>query len=343
MTVIAAVASIRSSPPANRTIPQRACSTRSSQPAEPSSLPAAGLPLMFSKSPAAPSESLASGRFQGSLPGILERVTSIVSAPPSATPVTPLGSKYSRPSRARATALRPPASKRASRIAPAGEIPSSSILASTIPPSSISAWRVSPIPRSVTHSGNWISCRFQKDTDFGERQADDVGIAAGDMADIDFAISLQRITAGLAAPFSMAGVKVDLLGREMLRRDHRLDQSLPEAFPWNRERYARQHPVPPAREEAHAGPQRVFIFHLGEDAPPDRDDRIRGKDERFRLLRRNRLRLLERQPQRMLPRELAIRHALVHIRGHDRVRSHSDAGEQVEAARARRGEDQAHQ
>ena len=59
-------------------------------------------------------------------------------------------------------------------------------------------------------------------------------------------------------------------------------------------------------------------------------------------LRRDRFGLLARQPQRMVARQLALRHALVDVGGIDRVGRDADAREQVEAARARRSEDQPH-
>jgi hypothetical protein len=63
--------------------------------------------------------------------------------------------------------------------------------------------RVSPMPRSTSHSGKRVARALQQVAGLGERQADDVGIAAGDVADIDLAIALQRIAAGLAAPFAV--------------------------------------------------------------------------------------------------------------------------------------------
>ena len=45
----------------------------------------------------------------------------------------------------------------------------------------------------------------------------------------------------------------------------------------------------------------------------------------------------------MVARKLALGHAFVDVGGVDRVRGDADAGEQVEAPRARRGEDQPHQ
>ena len=52
--------------------------------------------------------------------------------------------------------------------------------------------------------------------------------------------------------------------------------------------------------------------------------------------------LFARQPKRVIARKLAFRHALVDIGRNDRVGRHPDAREEVEAARARRGEDQPH-
>src|SRR3982750_1286026 len=107
---------------------------------------------------------------------------------------------------------------------PSGMVPASPIRAATISPLSTSAARVSPIPRSISHSGNRIPGRLQQDASLGERQPDDVGIAAVDAAHINFAIALERITPRLAAPLAVAGIMVDFVLREPLHRDQRLDQ-----------------------------------------------------------------------------------------------------------------------
>src|SRR3954447_5945167 len=109
----------------------------------------------------------------------------------------------------------------AAMMPPAGTWPSSNTRASIISPWSISAIRVSPMPRSISHSGNRVTGRFQQYSGFGKREADNVGIASGDVADIDLAIALKRIAAGLAVPFAMTGVKVDLIVAQRLHRDHR--------------------------------------------------------------------------------------------------------------------------
>src|SRR6476661_6000452 len=98
--------------------------------------------------------------------------------------------------------------------------------ASTILPPSSSAARVSPMPRSTSHSGNAVPGGFQKHARFGQRKPDHVGITAGDVPDIDLAIALERVAAGLAAPFAVACVEVNFLVRKPLHRDHRLDQPL---------------------------------------------------------------------------------------------------------------------
>src|SRR5438105_3048820 len=117
----------------------------------------------------------------------------------------------------------PALTSRAAMIEPVRMIPPSSIRASTISPSSTSAARVSPKPCSISHSGNRVPRRLQQHPGLGEWQANDVRIAAGDVADIDLAITLEGVTAGLAAPLAVAGVIVDLFIAEPLHRDHRLD------------------------------------------------------------------------------------------------------------------------
>src|SRR5690348_615813 len=117
---------------------------------------------------------------------------------------------------------------------------SSSIRASMISPFSISAQRVSPIPRSTSHSGKIVSGGLQHDARFGEGQPDDIRIASGDMADVDLAISLQRIASGLAAPFAVTGIEVDLGVAEVLHCDHGLGQTLADAFSGHGQRYTCQ-------------------------------------------------------------------------------------------------------
>src|SRR4051812_11494803 len=119
--------------------------------------------------------------------------------------------------------------RRALITLPAATDPSTEIRASTISPSSTRAARVSPIPRSISHSRKRISRGLQKHARLGQRQADDVGIAAGEVTNIDLAVALERIAAGLAAPFAMAGVIIDFLVAHPFHRDHRLDQPLAHA------------------------------------------------------------------------------------------------------------------
>ena len=63
----------------------------------------------------------------------------------------------------------------------------------------------------------------------------------------------------------------------------------------------------------------------------------------MRFLRRDRLGLGASQTQRMIAWQLTPGHALVDIGWHHLVRCHSDAGEEVETARARGREYQPHQ
>ena len=92
---------MRSSPPAKTTIPLRACSISSYQPAalEPVAAARAGIPAAERRRVARrPRPSArASGRFHGSPPGIASRMTSMFRAAPSVTPGAPRGSRYSSP------------------------------------------------------------------------------------------------------------------------------------------------------------------------------------------------------------------------------------------------------
>src|SRR5688572_13434093 len=101
-------------------------------------------------------------------------------------------------------------------------MPSSRMRQAMISPPPIPTDRVSPMPASASQSVNGIARAFQQQPGLGQRQSDDVGIAAGDMADIDLAIALQRIAAGLAAPFAVAGVEVHFRGRQPLHGDQSL-------------------------------------------------------------------------------------------------------------------------
>src|SRR6185503_18810939 len=255
INVIAGVTEIRSSPPVKRTTPVRASSMRSFQPSFASVSAVAGKanarPPSVSASAGAVSAvlsvSLASGRFHDSPPGIATRVTSIEIVAPSVAPTAPRGSRYSAPRSSAATALRPllpMAVSRARTTLPTGTAPSSSMRASTIPSSSTSTARVSPIPRSISHSGNRISRRFQQHAGLRERQSDHVRIATGDMADVDLAIALKRIAAGLAAPLAVTGVMIDLLIAQPFHGDHRLDQPLANADARHHQRDTGQDSVP---------------------------------------------------------------------------------------------------
>src|SRR5437868_9659215 len=294
INVIAGVGEMRSSPPAKVTIPLRACSTRSAQPANPGSSREPGKtisrPLSRSASdgdaPGGFSVARASGRFHGSTPGIASRVTSMASRAPSLTPLAPLGSRYSTPHSATAMALRPLVPmlvSRASITVPAGIDPSSSTRASTISPSSTMAARVSPMPRSISHSGKVVSGRLQQHSCLGKRQPDNVGIAAGDIADVDLAVTLQRIAAGLAAPFAVARIIVDLVCAQALHRDHRLDPAFAHAVAGNGQGNGSEYAVAPAGQQLHAGAQGGFVLDLGQDPPPDRDDSVGRQHQRFGL------------------------------------------------------------
>src|SRR3954468_727027 len=128
--------------------------------------------------------------------------------------------------------------RRAARMLPAAITPSSTMRASMISPLSTSTARVSPMPRSTSHSGKPVPRRLQQHASLGEREADHVRIAAGDVPDIDFTITLERVAAGLAAPFAVRGVISDLFIGQALHRDHRLDQPLAKAAAGNHQRDA---------------------------------------------------------------------------------------------------------
>src|SRR4051794_29141030 len=268
---MAGVGEMRSSPPAKRTIPVRAWSISSSQPAPPSSSrpPGKTISRAFSRSArggiavADAALTLASGRFHGSVPGIASRVTSTVNEAPSFTPSAPFGSRYSPPSAAIATALRPPLTSFAATTLPEGTTPSSSIRASTISPSATSAARVSPMPRSTSHSDNGVARALQQHARLGQWQADDVRIAAGDVADINLAITLERIAPGLASPFAMGRIIVDFFIAKALHRDHGLDQPLTDLATRHGKRDPGQHAMASTGQQLHASAKRRLVLDFG--------------------------------------------------------------------------------
>src|SRR3954470_5622973 len=163
--------------------------------------------------------------------------------------------RYSLPFSPMATALRPVLPMLASRALitlPAGIAPSSSIRASIIWSSSTSAARVSPIPCSASHSGNVVARAFEQHARFGQRQPDDVRIAAGDVPHVDLAIALKRVAAGLAAPFAVACVISDLFVRQPLHGDRRFHQPFAHARSGYGEGDAGQNAMPTARQQLHA-------------------------------------------------------------------------------------------
>ena len=184
---------------------------------------------------------------------------------------------------------------------------------------------------------------LQQHARLGERQADDVGIAAGDMPDIHFAITLKRIAAGLAAPLAVTRVMVDLLPARGASSRSSFRPAARECLARNGERdagSARGAAVPRA-----AACRRATSLH----PPPWAGCAARtattvsaASTTASGSLGGDRFRFLARQAPRMFARQLALGHALVDIGGNHRVGNDSDAGEKVETARARGSEDQPH-
>src|SRR6185369_246310 len=137
-------------------------------------------------------------------------------------------------------------------IRPALITPSTEIRAWTISSFSTRAPRTSPIPISISQSGKLVAGAAEQHARLGQRQADDVGIAAGDMADVDFAIALEGVAAGLAAPLPVARIIVDFRLAEALHRDHRFNQPHAHAVAGHGQRDAGQYAVPASGQQAHA-------------------------------------------------------------------------------------------
>ena len=137
--VMAGVGETRKAPPAKATMPLRASSSKSDQPASSSRSYGEGKGSSSASNRAALGPSLlscASGRFQGSAPGIVSRTTSMAIDWPSVAPEAPSRSTYSWPS-ADAIAGLPARTRRAATIEPAGTIPSRRMRAATISPPSM--------------------------------------------------------------------------------------------------------------------------------------------------------------------------------------------------------------
>ena len=231
-----------------------------------------------------------------------------------------------------------------SRMVPAGTTPSRRIRASTMRPPSTRAARVSPIPRSISHSGKRISRDLQQMPRLGQRQADDVGIAAGDVADIDFAIALQRIAAGLAAPFAVAGVIVDFLGLTAAssRSSFRPGGCVSAGQGWRaRRRSARGAGGPTA---ASCRPRSVASSStLGRIRRPTATTVSAASTSASgcRASTASAFSIASRSAWSRGSSPVGTLSSM--CGGIDRVGDDADAGKQVEAARARRGEDQSHQ
>jgi len=65
---------------------------------------------------------------------------------------------------------------------------------------------------------------------FGERQADDIGIRADQPLDECAGEALNRIAAGLPAPFAAGEICLDFAARQALEPEARLDQPPPGAM-----------------------------------------------------------------------------------------------------------------
>ena len=98
-----------------------------------------------------------------------------------------------------------------------------------------------------------------------------------------------------------------------------------------------------AREQGHAVAQRGLILDLGQDPPTDRDHRISGQHQIVGKQRGDRGGLLASQPLGMDARQFAGGDAFIDFGGVDGIGHNPDPGQQVEPARARRRQDQAHQ
>ena len=122
----------------------------------------------------------------------------------------------------------------------------------------------SPAPRSKL-------CRLE------QRQADDVGIAAGQEADERRGAALDGIAAGLAAPFAAGQVGVDLPLGQPGEADDALHQPLAAAPVRRTQHDGGHHAVAAAGQQRQAAPRLRLGLGLGQNAPTRGDHGVGGQ------------------------------------------------------------------
>jgi hypothetical protein len=112
---------------------------------------------------------------------------------------------------------------------------------------------------------------------FGQRQADDVGVGADQPLDEGAGEALNRVAAGLAAPFAACQIGVDFTGRQALEPEPGLDHAAPYGSAPGDQRKASEDPMAPAGQEIEARLRLVARFAFRQDAQTDADHCVGGK------------------------------------------------------------------
>jgi hypothetical protein len=179
-----------------------------------------------------------------------------------------------------------------------------------------------------------------------QRQADDIRGRADDLQDEGPCLALDSVTAGLAAPFPGREISLEILARQPLEPDPRLDEALAPRILACDQANSGEHPMRPPRQQAQAGGGLVHKLGLGQDAPADRDHGVGGEHQRVRaVLAQARhlgggLGLLARQARGQAARRFALMGRLVDIGGDHLVGRDPDLIEELQASRRGGGQDQ---
>ena len=107
---------------------------------------------------------------------------------------------------------------------------------------------------------------------------DDIRVRADDLLDEAPGQSLDRVAAGLAAPFARGEIALDVLGREAPEAHARVDDLDAHAVVGGDQADAGEHAMGTARQQLQAGQRLLDVLRLDEDAPADRDDGVGGED-----------------------------------------------------------------
>src|SRR5208282_1948049 len=174
---------------------------------------------------------------------------------------------------------------------------------------------------------------------FSERKADDVRVGADEPLNERAGEALDRITAGLAAPFAALEISLELAAGQALEPEARLDQAAPRRAARGDKRKAGVDAMGAAGEELEACLRFVSRFAFRQDPPADADDRIGPQRETGRKISplqrdsRRSERLLHGQPLSERVWRFAAARGFVNLRRQDRLGADADLGQEGEPAR----------